>query len=285
MYVVFRFRSAFAPVLGVPLAVSLPAEANEGVAVLSDPSRSIGGSITDIVHALGEEGHLVAQNSTRYYPKAALKVPDVGHMRQLSAEGVLSVSPSSILALHGNGAKEAVDVLKKSNRPFVELPDPPTRPRRSRNASGSYSCCRRKTTRSLPWTATQQATVSSSGQCGRGFLRTTSRCPRRRSAASDRRKAKAASHGSRTGSTWIKSGFRERYRAAKARSMHRSSRRPQSTEPFFGPLRACDLYKVRRSYRDVISHLSGDGAVARSRAVLTDTTSANRDRRKGDFYD
>ena len=124
MRVVFRFRAALAPMLGVLLA-ALPAGANEGAAVFSDASRiaSIGGSITEIVYALGEEGHLVARDSTSTYPREALKLPDVGYMRALSPEGVLSVNPSGILALHGSGPREAVDVLKKSSVPFIEVPE------------------------------------------------------------------------------------------------------------------------------------------------------------------
>jgi len=124
MRVVFRFRAALAPMLGVLLA-ALPAGANEGAAVFSDASRiaSIGGSITEIVYALGEEGHLVARDSTSSYPREALKLPDVGYMRALSPEGVLSVNPSGILALHGSGPREAVDVLKKSSVPFIEVPE------------------------------------------------------------------------------------------------------------------------------------------------------------------
>ncbi|WP_292243020.1 ABC transporter substrate-binding protein, partial [Mesorhizobium sp.] len=57
------------------------------------------------------------------YPEAALKLPDVGYMRQLSPEGVLSVNPSGILALHGSGPKQAVDVLKKTSIPFIEVPE------------------------------------------------------------------------------------------------------------------------------------------------------------------
>ncbi|WP_425374813.1 heme/hemin ABC transporter substrate-binding protein [Mesorhizobium tamadayense] len=111
--------------LGVLLVTALPAKANESAAVFSDTSRiaSIGGSITEIVYALGEEGHLVARDSTSYFPHAALKLPDVGYMRALSPEGVVSVNPSGILALHGSGPKEAVDVLKKSSVPFIEVPE------------------------------------------------------------------------------------------------------------------------------------------------------------------
>ncbi|MDX8493002.1 hemin ABC transporter substrate-binding protein [Mesorhizobium sp. VK22B] len=126
MRVVFSFRPALAPTLGVLLAfATLSAKANEGAAVFSDTSRiaSIGGSITEIVYALGEEGHLVARDSTSSFPQSALKLPDVGYMRALSPEGVLSVNPTGILALHGSGPKETVDVLKKSRVPFIEVPD------------------------------------------------------------------------------------------------------------------------------------------------------------------
>lgn len=92
-------------------------------AVLPDTSRvvSIGGAITEIVFALGEEKMLVARDSTSVYPQAALALPDVGYMRQLSPEGVLSVNPTGILALSGSGPKEAVDVLKKASVPYVEI--------------------------------------------------------------------------------------------------------------------------------------------------------------------
>ncbi|TGS17041.1 hemin ABC transporter substrate-binding protein [Mesorhizobium sp. M2E.F.Ca.ET.209.01.1.1] len=126
MHFVLNFRAALAPMLGVLLAVAIqPVRAEEGTTVVSDTSRiaSIGGSITEIVYALGEEGRLVARDSTSDYPEAAAKLPDVGYMRALSPEGVLSVNPTAILALQGSGPKEAVDVLKKSSVPFIEVPD------------------------------------------------------------------------------------------------------------------------------------------------------------------
>ncbi|RWC77921.1 MAG: hemin ABC transporter substrate-binding protein [Mesorhizobium sp.] len=111
--------------LALAFAAMQPAGADEGVSVFVDPSRiaAIGGSITEIVYALGEEKRLVARDSTSNYPKAALDLPDVGYMRQLSPEGVLSVNPTSILALYGSGPKEAVDVLKKTGIPFIEVPE------------------------------------------------------------------------------------------------------------------------------------------------------------------
>ncbi|MBZ9683409.1 MULTISPECIES: hemin ABC transporter substrate-binding protein [unclassified Mesorhizobium] len=111
--------------LSMAFAALQPAGATEGVSVFADPSKiaAIGGSITEIVYALGEERHLVARDSTSLYPKAALDLPDVGYMRQLSPEGVLSVNPTGILALHGSGPREAVDVLKKTSIPFIDVPE------------------------------------------------------------------------------------------------------------------------------------------------------------------
>lgn len=90
-----------------------------------DTSRvvAIGGSITEIIYALGEEERLIARDSTSMYPEAAAKLPDVGYMRQLSPEGVLSVDPSLIIALEGSGPPEAVEVLEKASVPMVSVPE------------------------------------------------------------------------------------------------------------------------------------------------------------------
>ncbi|WP_274628726.1 heme/hemin ABC transporter substrate-binding protein [Arvimicrobium flavum] len=104
------------------LAAASSGHANE-TTVLPDTSRvaSIGGAITEIVYALGEEKKLAARDSTSVYPEAALGLPDVGYMRRLSPEGVLSVNPTGILALQGSGPKETIDVLKKASVPYVEI--------------------------------------------------------------------------------------------------------------------------------------------------------------------
>lgn len=101
------------------------AGANEIQGAFSDPTRviTIGGSLTEIVYALGEEKRLVARDQTSVYPEAALSLPDVGYIRQLSPEGVLSVDPTGILMLEGSGPREAVDVLKKARADLVEVPE------------------------------------------------------------------------------------------------------------------------------------------------------------------
>ncbi|MDF1893535.1 MULTISPECIES: heme/hemin ABC transporter substrate-binding protein [Rahnella] len=59
---------------------------------------SIGGDVTEIVYALGAGDEMVARDSTSLRPQAVLKLPDVGYMRQLNTEGILSMRPSMVLS-------------------------------------------------------------------------------------------------------------------------------------------------------------------------------------------
>jgi len=82
---------------------------------------AIGGSVTETVFALGEEKRLIARDSTSLFPEKALKLPDVGYIRRLSPEGVLSVNPDLILTLDGAGPPEAVQVLKSAKVPLIQI--------------------------------------------------------------------------------------------------------------------------------------------------------------------
>lgn len=84
---------------------------------------SIGGSLTEIVYALGQEERLIARDTTSLFPSEALDLPDVGYMRALSPEGVLSVDPDMILTLEGAGPPEAVAVIKSASVPVVTVPE------------------------------------------------------------------------------------------------------------------------------------------------------------------
>ncbi|SIQ30916.1 iron complex transport system substrate-binding protein [Rhizobium sp. RU20A] len=115
-----RLTAAF----GLALLTGLPALADDAKPA-PDASRivSIGGAVTEIVYALGEEKRLVGRDSTSIYPAAAGSVPDVGYMRQLSAEGVLATNPTAILAVEGSGPPEAVALLEKSGIAFLTVPE------------------------------------------------------------------------------------------------------------------------------------------------------------------
>ncbi|HBS49809.1 MAG TPA: hemin ABC transporter substrate-binding protein [Rhodobacteraceae bacterium] len=83
---------------------------------------SIGGSVTEIVVALGQAHRLGARDTTSTYPPEVTDLPDVGYMRALSPEGVLSVGPDLILAEEGAGPPEALEVIRAADVAFVEVP-------------------------------------------------------------------------------------------------------------------------------------------------------------------
>ncbi|HXF53964.1 MAG TPA: ABC transporter substrate-binding protein [Hyphomicrobiaceae bacterium] len=93
---------------------------------LDDRSRivSIGGDVTEILYALGVSRHVVAVDSTSLYPAQALKEKmNVGYMRALSTEGVLSTNPTLLLVSERAGPAEVVKTLKSSSVPYVEVPE------------------------------------------------------------------------------------------------------------------------------------------------------------------
>jgi len=97
-----------------------------GPAVAQDKAErvlSIGGAVTEIIYALGEEDRLIGRDSTSSYPEAAVALPDVGYMRALAPEGVLSIKPDLILAREGSGPPEAIDVIRSAGIPFVDVPE------------------------------------------------------------------------------------------------------------------------------------------------------------------
>lgn len=83
---------------------------------------SVGGSVTEIIYALGEQDRLVARDTTSNYPPEVFNLPDVGYMRRLSPEGILSVNPDLIIAEEGSGPTETVELLAEAKIPFVTIP-------------------------------------------------------------------------------------------------------------------------------------------------------------------
>ncbi|EKF43872.1 hemin binding protein [Nitratireductor indicus C115] len=105
-------------------ALLAPASADE-VETFRDSSRivSVGGALTEIVYGLGEEGRLVARDTTSTYPESVREIQDVGYMRALSPEGVLSVNPTAIIAAEGSGPETTMSVLEKADVDMVVVPE------------------------------------------------------------------------------------------------------------------------------------------------------------------
>ena len=87
---------------------------------------SVGGAITEIVYALGAEDRVIAVDSTSRYPPRAQEHPNVGYMRQMSAEAILALEPSLILAEGDAGPPAALDQLRAAGVPLVVVPDHPS---------------------------------------------------------------------------------------------------------------------------------------------------------------
>lgn len=106
-------------------AVTVRDAAGRSVTV-DDPNRivSIGGAVTEILYALGMSDRIVAIDTTSLYPVQAIKEKkNVGYLRALSAEGVLGLNPSVVLAVEGAGPKETIAVLEAATVPYVRVPD------------------------------------------------------------------------------------------------------------------------------------------------------------------
>ncbi len=112
---------------GIALAAGVTVhDARDRDVTIENPARivSIGGAITEILYALGFEDRLAGVDATSLFPTAALRdKPNVGYMRQLSAEGVLGLNPSLVLAMQGSGPKETMDVLEAAKVPLVLVPE------------------------------------------------------------------------------------------------------------------------------------------------------------------
>lgn len=117
-----RFRQVLivAHCLGMPLA-SLTAWAEPRERIVS-----VGGDVTEILFKLGKANDIVAVDTTSRYPAEAMKLPNVGYMRRLSAEPVLALAPDHIIAIADAGPKEAVQVLRQAGVKFTAIPDEPS---------------------------------------------------------------------------------------------------------------------------------------------------------------
>lgn len=73
---------------------------------------TISGAITEMVYLLGAEAQLVATDTTSLFPAAARSTPKVGYMRQLSAEGLLSLKPDAVIATTEAGPPVVLDQIR-----------------------------------------------------------------------------------------------------------------------------------------------------------------------------
>ncbi|MGF6189470.1 heme/hemin ABC transporter substrate-binding protein [Serratia sp. 2723] len=83
---------------------------------------SIGGDVTEIAFALGAGDEIVARDSTSLHPAVVQKLPDVGYMRQLNAEGILALKPTLILTTELAEPALVLKQLEDSGVKVVRIP-------------------------------------------------------------------------------------------------------------------------------------------------------------------
>ncbi|WP_219118272.1 hemin ABC transporter substrate-binding protein [Janthinobacterium sp. UMAB-56] len=109
------------------LALAAPMQALAAVADASKPMLkarrivSVGGALTEIVYALGAQGELVGVDATSLYPAVAQQLAQVGYARTLSAEGVLSLAPTQLIATEEAGPQAVLRQVRAAGVPVAVL--------------------------------------------------------------------------------------------------------------------------------------------------------------------
>lgn len=121
MSVKARFRAARNGTLAGLVVLAALASA----ALAEGPVRVIaaGGSVAEIVHALGAGERLIARDTTSSHPPEVSALPDIGYVRRLSPENLIALDPDLVLAEHDAGPPEAMELLGRSGIPLVILPE------------------------------------------------------------------------------------------------------------------------------------------------------------------
>lgn len=82
-----------------------------------------GGSLAEILYALDEQDRIVGADRTSNYPPEALKLRQIGYVRNLSAEGILSINPTLILGEHDMGPPDVVEQLERIGVDVLRVPE------------------------------------------------------------------------------------------------------------------------------------------------------------------
>ena len=101
---------------------------NGKVVLVEDTSRivSLGGAVTEIVFALGFGEKVVGVDASSSYPEAVNDIAKVSYHRRLSAEGIISLAPTLIIATTEAGPPEVIQQLRSAGVTILILPHEPT---------------------------------------------------------------------------------------------------------------------------------------------------------------
>ena len=86
---------------------------------------TIDGPVTETVFALGAGKHVMAVDDTSFYPPQVHKLPRVGYIRSLNAEGILALKPTMVLSSDGVQPPLVLRQLKQAGIEVLVFPSAP----------------------------------------------------------------------------------------------------------------------------------------------------------------
>ncbi|NKC29985.1 ABC transporter substrate-binding protein [Roseomonas sp. BU-1] len=107
------------------LAAALPAALPPAIPATAAGRRlvTVGGAVTETVFALGAGDAVVAVDSTSLFPAAARRLPQIGYLRALAPEGLVSLDPDLLLLSDQAGPPQALAVLRAAGAKLAVVPD------------------------------------------------------------------------------------------------------------------------------------------------------------------
>ena len=84
-----------------------------------------GGSLTELIYAIGAGNYVVGVDETTSYPPETAALPHIGYWKQLSSEGILSLHPDSFITWQDAGPQIVLDQLRAQKVNVVTLPRVP----------------------------------------------------------------------------------------------------------------------------------------------------------------
>ena len=103
----------------VPLAAWADQQAGSDERIVT-----VGAAVTEAMYALGWNDQIVAVDQSSVMPPEARKKPQIGYVRALSAEGILSLRPTLVVATDDIGPELARRQLVASGVRLVVVPSP-----------------------------------------------------------------------------------------------------------------------------------------------------------------
>lgn len=109
-----KANNYFCSKVAVPLVILLASLQVQSQALTEKPARviSAGGSVTEIINHLGLSSQLIAIDTSSLYPTDIQHLPKIGYFRALSAEGILSLEPTLLVAAKGAGPAAVLNQIE-----------------------------------------------------------------------------------------------------------------------------------------------------------------------------